>query len=75
MVLIIFTENASNLTKSYWDMVLDGQKVWMDGPTDTPTHRQRQNYIPPTLLGDNKYEVIIKLLYRCLVGWNLPANS
>ena len=31
-------------------MVRDGQKVWMDGMDG-----QRQNYIPPTLSGDNDH--------------------
>ena len=37
IVLIICTKNESNLTKWYWDIVLDGQKVWTDrqnGRTD-----------------------------------------
>ena len=45
MVLIICTKNELNLTNRYWDMVLDG----MGGRT----HGRRQNYIPPTSLGDN----------------------
>ena len=44
MVLIICTNNESNLTNRYWDMVPDRQKVW--------THGRRQNYIPPTSSGD-----------------------
>ena len=33
-------------------MVPDLQKVWTDGRTER-TDGQRQNYIPPTSLGDN----------------------
>ena len=55
MVLIICTKNESNLTNRYWDMVPDRQKGWTDGRTDGMdgrTHGRRQNYIPPTSLGD-----------------------
>ena len=38
MVLIICTQNESNLTNRYLDMVPDGQKVWTDGRTDGRTH-------------------------------------
>ena len=36
-------------------MVPDRQKVRTDGRTDARAHRRRQNYIPPTSSGDNKY--------------------
>ena len=49
MVLIIYTKNASNLTNGNRDMVLDGQKVWMDGQNG----RRHQNYIPSLSSGDN----------------------
>ena len=52
MVLIICTKNEFNLTIRYWDMDPDG---WTDG-MDGQTHRRRQNYIPPTSSGDNKYD-------------------
>ena len=52
MVLIICTKNELNLTNRYWDMVLDRRKVLTDG--------RRQNYIPPTSLGDNKKYLIGK---------------
>ena len=50
MVLIICTKNELNLTNRYWDMVPYGRTDVMDGRTDG----RRQNYIPPTLSGDNK---------------------
>ena len=40
-------------------MVLDRQKVWMDGQTegmDGQTDGRRQNYIPPTSSGDNNWD-------------------
>ena len=44
MVLIIYTKNRSNLTNRFGS-----------GGTKS-VDRQRQNYIPPNLLGDNKQE-------------------
>ena len=64
MVHIICTKNESNLTDRWWDMVPDRQNVCTDGRTeertdwkDGRTHGRRQNYIPPTLSGDNKNNI------------------
>ena len=51
MVLTIYTKNESNLTKRYWDISLEVQKMGKDGRT----HGRRQNYIPPTSMGDKMW--------------------
>ena len=57
-------------------MVPDRQKVWTDGGTDRMDgrmHGRRQNYIPPTLSGDNKTEYQSKEIQQVNPGG--PDNS
>ena len=72
MVLIICTKNESNLTNTYRDRVLDGQKVWTDG-RNGQTDGRRQNYIPPTSSGDN-YIIYLTLFLLVLFFLSLLLN-